>query len=446
MKPPVPIRAAVEKMRAYNPPLEGRTKKLRLDFNENPIGCSPKVRQALAKLTSAEICSYPEQETVRRQMAKYFSVSPDELLLTNGTDEALHVIVSTFVEPADAVLLVEPTYAMYRFYSELAGAQIAAPRYTNEMQFPWPDVLALLKGEKLPPSASSPKENGFPGAAPLSSSRVRAKQPLSKLSPEVALRPQSKPPNPTIPSGASEFSLPFRGSELQLRQNPPQGEGALAPEEQPSCVLSSPVPPRVFFLPNPNSPTGNLLSLPEIRRILTAAKNSMVVIDEAYFEFSGVTVIPWIRRHANLIVTRTFSKTAGLAGLRLGCIFVNRHLAATMRKSQSPYPVNAAALVAAKAAMQDRAFIQRTVREVKAGRQQLERGLKRLAMPYFPSGGNFVLVYFGDRAKKIVAQLDRKGILLRDRSSDFSGEGYVRITAGTPAQMKRLLRELEAIL
>ena len=66
----------------------------------------------------------------------------------------------------------------------------------------------------------------------------------------------------------------------------------------------------------------------------------MVVIDEAYFEFSGVTVIPWIRRHANLIVTRTFSKTAGLAGLRLGCIFVNRELAASMRKSQSPYPVN----------------------------------------------------------------------------------------------------------
>jgi histidinol-phosphate aminotransferase len=392
MKPPVPIRAAVEKMRAYNPPLEGRTKKLRLDFNENPIGCSPKVRRALAKLTSAEICSYPEQETVRRQMAKYFSVSPDELLLTNGTDEALHVIVSTFVEPNDAVLLVEPTYAMYRFYSELAGAQIAAPRYTKEMQFPWPDVLALLKN-------APPSEKGFPGAAPLSSSRVRAEQQPLKTT--------------------SEVDVPGQSSQ---------------------------VPPRVFFLPNPNSPTGNLLPLPELRRLLTAAKNTMVVIDEAYFEFSGVTVIPWIRRHANLIVTRTFSKTAGLAGLRLGCIFVNRHLAATMRKSQSPYPANAAALTAAKAAMQDRAFIQRTVREVKAGRQQLERGLKRLAIPYFPSGGNFVLVYLGDRAKKIVATLDRKGILLRDRSSDFHGQGYVRITAGTPTQTARLLRALEAAL
>ncbi|MGA2718791.1 MAG: aminotransferase class I/II-fold pyridoxal phosphate-dependent enzyme [Candidatus Acidiferrales bacterium] len=398
MKPPVPIRAAVEKMRAYNPPLEGRTKKLRLDFNENPIGCSPKVRQALARLTSAEICSYPEQETVRRQMAKYFSVTPDELLLTNGTDEALHVIVSTFVEPNDAVLLVEPTYAMYRFYSELAGAQIAAPRYTKEIQFPWQEVQAILKGENVSPSARSPQEEGFPGAAPLSSSRVRAKQNQLKQPSEV---------------------------DFSSQRN---------------------TPPSVLFLPNPNSPTGNLLSLPELRRLLTAAKNTMVVIDEAYFEFSGITVIPWIRRHANLIVTRTFSKTAGLAGLRLGCIFVNRHLAATMRKSQSPYPVNAAALAAAEAAMQDRAFIKRTVREVKAGRQQLERGLKRLAVPYFPSGGNFLLVYLGDRAKKIVATLDRKGILLRDRSSDFHGQGYVRITAGTPAQTRILLRELEAIL
>ena len=109
--------------------------------------------------------------------------------------------------------------------------------------------------------------------------------------------------------------------------------------------------PRVFFLPNPNSPTGNLLSKLELRRILNAAARTMVVIDEAYFEFSGVTVIPWIRRHRNLIVTRTFSKTAGLAGLRLGCIFTHRELAATMRKAQSPYPVNAAALVAAEAAM-----------------------------------------------------------------------------------------------
>ncbi len=347
----IPVRRAVVRMRPYHPPLEGRTDKLRLDFNENPTGCSPAVRRALARLSAATISSYPEQETVRRKAARHFGVRPDELLLTNGTDEALSLVVNTFVEAGDTVLLAEPTYAMYRFYAELAGAKIAAPRYDSEMQFPWQEILAALKAA-----------------------------------------------------------------------------------------------PRVFFLPNPNSPTGDLLSRSELRRILAAAKKTIVVIDEAYFEFSGVTVIPWIRRYKNLIVTRTFSKTAGLAGLRLGCLFVHRELAASMRKAQSPYPVNVAALAAAEAAMQDRTFLAKTVRDVRRGRQELERGLARLGARYFPTGGNFVLVYFGERAKKIVAALHRQGTLVRDRSSDFNGKGYVRITLGTPAQMRRLLQELKPLL
>jgi histidinol-phosphate aminotransferase len=350
-RPRIRVRAAVERMRPYHPPLEGRTDKLRLDFNENPIGCSPAVRRALAKLSAASISAYPEQETVRRAAARHFGMRPDELLLTNGTDEALSLIVNTFVEAGDTVLLVEPTYAMYRFYSELAGARMAAPRYDDEMGFTWNSVMAeLLKG------------------------------------------------------------------------------------------------PRVFFLPNPNSPTGNLLSKPQLQRILNAATRTMVVIDEAYFEFSRVTVIPWIRRHRNLIVTRTFSKTAGLAGLRLGCIFTNRELAATMRKAQSPYPVNAAALVAAQAAMADRAFIARTVREVKRSRMEFVRGMTKLGVKCFPSAGNFVLAYFGARTTQIVAALARKGILVRDRSSDFGGQGYVRVTLGTLAQTRRLLRELKVML
>ena len=347
----IKVRAAVEKMRAYHPPLEGRTEKLRMDFNENPIGCSPAVRRALGQLTSATISAYPEQETVRRKIARHFGVDPSELLLTNGTDEALSLVVSTFVEPRDTVLLVEPTYAMYRFYSERAGASILAPRYNAQMQFPWDDVLAALRKA-----------------------------------------------------------------------------------------------PRVFFLPNPNSPIGTLLSREELQRLLKAGRRTVIVVDEAYFEFSGVTAIPSINRYKNLIVTRTFSKTAGLAGLRLGCICVRSELAQAMRKAQSPYPVNAAALAAAQAAINDRAFIRRTVREVQIGKRELANNFVRMGIKSFPSAGNFVLVHFGDRAKKIVAALARKGILVRDRSSDFGGEGYVRITLGTLAQTRRLLRELEAIL
>ena len=344
-------RSAVTAMRPYKPPLEGRWEKLRLDFNENPMGCSHSVRRALARLGSTAISVYPEQETARREIAKYFQVSADEMLFTNGTDEALNLVVNTYVERRQSVLIVEPTFAMYRFYSELAGARIETVRYDAEMRFPAEEVWAgLLKS------------------------------------------------------------------------------------------------PRVFFLANPNNPTGTLVRPAVLRNFLQAAPRTILVVDEAYFDFCGVTLIPWVRRYKNLVVTRTFSKAFGLAGMRLGCVFVHRDVAAVMRKAQSPYPVSAAALVAAVAAVRDPAFLQRSLRELRRGRMLLEKGLTALRLPFFPTAANFVLVNFGGRMKAIVAELSRRGILIRDRSSDFGGAGYARITFGTPPQMRRLLAELKRVL
>jgi histidinol-phosphate aminotransferase len=351
MKPPIPLRKAVARMRPYRPPLEGRDGKLRLDFNENTIGCSPNAREAIRKLASATVSMYPEQESVRSELATFFDVHRDELLLTNGTDEALHLIVDTFLERDDAVLLVEPTFAMYRFYSELAGAHIEALRYDAAMRFPVKALLAALRKK-----------------------------------------------------------------------------------------------PRIFFLANPNNPTGGVLRPAELRRILKAATHTLVVVDEAYFEFSGITILPWIRRHNNLVVTRTFSKAAGLAGLRLGCIFANRSIVEYFRKAQSPYPVSVAALVAARATVHDRSFLRRTLGEFRRSRKELEHGLTKLGIPFFPSAANFVLLFLGARAKEVVASLARQGTLIRDRSSDFGGAGYVRITFGTLAQTRRVLRQLEELL
>jgi histidinol-phosphate aminotransferase len=351
MSLPVPIRKAVERMRTYHPPLEGRAGKLRLDFNENNLGCSPRVRRALGKLTSTDISIYPEQESVRSKLAKFFRVRDEQLLLTNGTDEALHLIVNTFVDPGATVLLVEPTFAMYRFYSELSGARIRALRYDDLLQFPMRQVIEELRRK-----------------------------------------------------------------------------------------------PTVFFLANPNNPTGNMLSAREMQRVLAVATNTMFVVDEAYFEYSGITILPWIRRHKNLIVTRTFSKAAGLAGLRLGCVFAHPTVAAAMRKAESPYPVNVAALRAAQAAVKDRAFLGRTLREFNMSKLVLETGLTNLGFHIFPSAANFVLLDAGSRARQIVAGLAKRGILIRDRSSDFEGKGFVRITVGTLPQMRRVLRELKAVL
>ena len=294
MKLPIPVRKAVARMRPYHPPLEGRDGKLRLDFNENTLGCSPQARAAIRNLSSAAVSMYPEQDTVRRELARFFGVRNDELLLTNGTDEALHLIVDTFLEPDDIVLLVEPTFAMYRFYSELAGARIQALRYDAAMQFPMKALLAALRK-----------------------------------------------------------------------------------------------PPRIFFLANPNNPTGSVLRPAELRRILKAATRTLVVVDEAYFEYSGITILPWIRRNNNLVVTRTFSKAAGLAGLRLGCIFAHRSITEYCRKAQSPYPVNVAALAAARATVRDQSFLRRTVREFRRSRKELERGLTKLGIPFFPQRREF---------------------------------------------------------
>ena len=351
MKSPIPVRGAVARMRPYHPPLEGRDGKLRLDFNENTIGCSPRARQALRTLSSAAVSMYPEQESVRRELATFFGVHADELLLTNGTDEALHLIADTFIQPDDTVLLVEPTFAMYRFYSELAGAHIQALLYDADLHFPMSALLA----------------------------------------------------------------------ELRKR-------------------------PRIFFLANPNNPTGSVLRPAELRRILHASTKTLVVVDEAYFEFSGITILPWIRHYRNLVVTRTFSKAAGLAGLRLGCIFAHRSIAEHFRKAQSPYSVNVAALAAARATIRDRSFLRHTLREFRRSREELERGLANLGIPFFPSAANFVLLFLGARAKEVVASLARQGTLVRDRSSDFGGAGYVRITCGTLTQTRRVLRQLKEIL
>jgi histidinol-phosphate aminotransferase len=204
--------------------------------------------------------------------------------------------------------------------------------------------------------------------------------------------------------------------------------------------------PRIFFLANPNNPTGNILRPAELLNILKAGARTLVVVDEAYFEFSGITILPWIRRYKNLVITRTFSKAAGLAGLRLGCVLAHRQVAEVFRKAQSPYSVTIAALVAARASTRDGAFLRRTLREFRRSQKELERGLTKLGIQFFSSAANFILINFGDRAKEIVAALARRGTLVRDRSSDFGGEGYVRITIGTLSQTRRVLRELRESL
>ena len=117
-------------MAPYSPPTGGRAGKLRLDFNENTVGCSPRVIDFLReKLTAEALPVYPEYVEAMGELAAFFGVATEEFLLTNGTDEAIQVLINTYVDDGDEVLLLHPSYAMYRFYAELAGGEVRELSY-----------------------------------------------------------------------------------------------------------------------------------------------------------------------------------------------------------------------------------------------------------------------------------------------------------------------------
>src|ERR1700756_5084233 len=141
MKTRLPVRAAILKRKTYEAPAERRFGKIRLDFNENTAGCGPAVLRALAKLTAQQFAMYPEYQQPTARIARSLGVRPEELLLTNGGDDALRVFFDTFVEPKSHILICEPTFPMYRYYAEIAGARVETLRYSRQMEFPLQAVL-----------------------------------------------------------------------------------------------------------------------------------------------------------------------------------------------------------------------------------------------------------------------------------------------------------------
>ncbi|MBI4480137.1 MAG: histidinol-phosphate transaminase [Acidobacteria bacterium] len=339
-------RKAIVKMAPYRPPSSGRGGKMRLDFNENTAGCSPRALKRLSGLGAESLAVYPEYEKALPLLARHFRVAPNQLTLTNGTDEAIQLVVNTFVNPRDRVLVLRPSYAMYRFYGQIIGADVVEVDYTSGLRFPFRELLRKIN------------------------SRTRA-----------------------------------------------------------------------IFIANPNNPTGSSASPAQLRTLLRAAPRAAVMVDEAYFEFSGQTVLPWISDYPNLFVSRTFSKAYGLAGLRVGCLFSNENNIAAIRKGQSPYSVNVAAVAAGLEAVRDGAFIKRYVAEVRRARALLGAELSRLGWKYFPSDANFLLVDFGPHAARMRRLLGEQEILVRDRSYELPG--CVRITVGTRAQTRQLLKVVQ---
>ena len=343
-------RQAVLRMAPYSPPTAGRAGKLRLDFNENTIGAPPHVVEALRRrLEPGLLAVYPEYGEVRAALASYFQVSPEQLLLTNGTDEAIQVIINTYVDDGDEVLLLRPSYAMYRFYADVAGAAVREIGYRPEdLAFPMEELL-----EAIGPAT------------------------------------------------------------------------------------------RAILIANPNNPTGTAATREQLEKILDKAAQAAVLVDEAYFEFCGVTLLPLAGRTPNLFVSRTFSKVFGMAALRLGCVFSHEDNIRFLHKAQSPYSVNMLAAMAAAEAVKDDRYVREYAAEVLAARDLVYQGLDRLGIPYYRSQANFVLMRAGERAIEIRDKLRAAGVLVRDRSYELPG--CVRVTVGTREQVRSFLEALEEI-
>lgn len=346
-------REAVRTLALYHPPLAGR-KGLRLDFNENTVGCSPRVLERLRSLDSEQLAKYPERAAVETVVADFLRVKSSELLLTNGVDEAIHLLCETYIEPGDEAFIIVPTYSMYRIYATAAGATLV----------------------------SAPLRAGF---------RFSADDVIRRITKRT----------------------------------------------------------RLIAIANPNNPTGTVASMEDLLAIARSAPEAAVLIDEAYFEFYGETMLRAWERAPNIFVARTFSKAYGLAGLRIGVLAGSAEQMGAVRRVASPYNVNAVALACLPEAIADQSYIDRYVEGILEARVRLERSLEASGIQFWSSRANFVLMRSGQssaEASRFVEFMRQRGILVRDRSADPGCEGCVRITLGPREHADKLLSALQETL
>ena len=206
---------------------------------------------------------------------------------------------------------------------------------------------------------------------------------------------------------------------------------------------------RIVWIANPNNPTGNFLPYPEVRAFLEAVPQDVVVVlDEAYNEYlppaERVDTAAWIADFPNLVVTRTFSKIFGLAGLRVGYALASAQIADLMNRVRQPFNVNNLAIAAAIAALDDHLFVAESYELNRRGMEQLVAGLKRLGLEHIPSHGNFVTFKAGDGAA-VNQKLLKQGVIVRP----IGGYGlpeWLRVTIGTEPENARFLEALEKAL
>jgi histidinol-phosphate aminotransferase len=206
----------------------------------------------------------------------------------------------------------------------------------------------------------------------------------------------------------------------------------------------------MVWIANPNNPTGTIVRPEALEAFVKRVpERVIVVIDEAYNEYLAPELksdtVKWLKRHPNLIVTRTFSKAYGLAGLRVGYAFAHPSVADVMNRVRQPFNVNSLALTAATAALDDMEFVARSYAGNLQGMRQIEDGARALGLDFIPSHGNFITVRVG-KANEIYRRLLKRGVIVRPVGGGYQLPEHLRVTIGTAEENERFLAALGASL
>jgi histidinol-phosphate aminotransferase len=322
---------------------------IKLDANENPYGCSPRVAQALATYTDVNIYPDSGQTELRKQLQEYTGVTVEHIVASAGSDQLIDLILRLFVEPGDEVINCVPTFAMFRFFIELCrGTPVEVPRDENFCV----DVVTVKK----------------------------------------AITKKTK----------------------------------------------------LILLATPNNPTGTLMPEEDIVRVLDTGLP--VVVDEAYYEFCGKTIAPLVGQYKNLMVLRTFSKWAGLAGLRIGYGLFPAKIADYLLKIKEPYCVNVAALVAVRESLKDVDYLMGWVKRLISERERLFSWLQGLEwLKPYPSQANFILCsVLKGSARELQRKLEDRGILVRYFDQPLLKDS-IRISIGRPEDNDILMETLKEL-
>ena len=322
---------------------------IKLDANENPYGCSPRVQSALASYPYFNIYPDAGQAELRKLLQEYTGVDAEQIVAGAGSDQLIDLVFKLFVGPGDEVINCVPTFAMFRFFTALYdGTPVDVPRDEN-------------------------------------------------------------------------FSVDVKAVKTAITEKT-----------------------KLILLANPNNPTGTVMIEQDIREILDTGLP--VIVDEAYYEFTGQTTVPLVDQYMNLMVLRTFSKWAGLAGLRVGYGIFPPEIAGYLLNIKSPYNVNMAAIVAVKESLKDIGYLQNKVEAIIAERERLYEGLKKVnCLKPFPSQANFIFCsVLNGRASELQQKLQTKGILVRYFDQPFL-KNSIRISVGKPEHTDALIKTLQEV-